>query len=111
MRDDISYGVRDAEIMDQGSRLFFLELIYYSYQLWQTNHVTGGIFFLAIMIFLNFSRILSFFILAGFAIKTSLIVYQYFIKTQVPDTAYTYTAIAAFFILTIHINTYFYYHE
>jgi hypothetical protein len=111
MRNDITYAIRDAEILKNAFGIFFLELLFYSYFIGQTKPFLGGIFFLFILLSLLLSRALSLIVLFSFTLASARFAYLYFEHSHESIEAYIFTAVALFFISMIHINTYFFYHE
>jgi hypothetical protein len=111
MRNDITYGIRDAEILDTALGVFFIEVVLYSYFIGKIDVVYGGVFFLSVWILTMFFRSFAKLFLTLFVISSTFIIYSYLIKHLPQDRAYIFTAIAFFIITMIHINSYFYFHE
>ena len=112
MRDNITYGMRNYEIMQSAMGIVIFELAIYSFIVGIHFQIELGIaFFLIIMLLIIFSKTFTFFIFLCFSMGSTFYVYHRLKEAQEPHMLYLFTAIAFIFIINIHTNAYYFYHE
>jgi len=111
-RNDITYGIRDAEIYEAAVGVYFLELLASSYILGVTESpAIGGLFFLVVFLSNILSRTLSTIIMSMYTIAWSVFIFKITTLKFDEFTCLIFTLIAFVISGLYHINAFSFFHE